>query len=155
MSHRFLMAKLTALVFIGLAAHALAQEYVTDENRSRFIERPYKSTEPGMLSPAAYIDLAKKAVKKMDSEILWRDFQDGVVFRRFYKDAPPADRDIVGVAFVYAGQISGGGTIGGLVGGFIDMKAAVRPVIIVLIRKDRSKVYVNLAHLKERGQVTR
>jgi hypothetical protein len=147
MSHRFLMAKLTALVFIGLTAHAFAQQYVTDENRSRFIERPYKSTEPGMLSPAAYIDLAKKAVKKMDSEILFRDFQEGVVFRRFYKDAPPADRDIVGVAFVYAGQISGGGTIGG---DFIEMKGAVRPVIMVLIRKDRSKVYVNLAHLKER-----
>jgi hypothetical protein len=147
MSHRFLMAKLTALVFIGLTAHAFAQQYVTDENRSRFIERPYKSTEPGMLSPAAYIDLAKKAIKKMDSGILFRDLQEGVVFRRFYKDAPPADRDIVGVAFVYAGQISGGGTIGG---DFIEMKSAVRPVIMVLIRKDRSKVYVNLAHLKER-----
>jgi hypothetical protein len=147
MSHRFLMAKLTALVFIGLAAHASAQQYVTDENRARFTERPYKSAEPGMLSPAAYIDLAKKAVKKMDGEILFRDFDDGIVFRRFYKDAPPADRDIVGVAFVYAGQISGGGTIGG---DFIDIKAAVRPVIMVLIRKDRSKVYVNVAHLKER-----
>ena len=151
MSHRFLMAKLTALVFIGLTAHAFAQQYVTDENRSRFIERPYKSTEPGMLTPAAYIDLAKKAIKKMDSDILFREWTDGVVFRRFYKDAPPADRDIVGVAFVYGGQISGGGTIGGLVGGFIDMKAAVRPVIMVLIRKDRSKIYVNVAHLKERG----
>jgi hypothetical protein len=151
MSHRFLSAKLTAVIFVSLAAHSFAQEYVTDENRSRFTERPYKSTEPGMLPPSAYIELAKKAVKKMDSEIAFRDWQDGVVFRRFYKDAPPADRDIVGVAFVYAGQISGGGTIGGLVGGFIDMKAAVRPVIMVLIRKDRSKVYVNVAHLKERG----
>jgi hypothetical protein len=147
MSHRFLMPKLTALVFMALATHALAEDYVTDENRSRFIERPYKSTEPGMLSPAAYIDLAKKAIHKMDKDILFRDFQEGVVFRRFYKDAPPADRDIVGVAFVYAGQISGGGEIGG---GFIDIKGAVRPVIMVLIRKDRSKVYVNLAHLKER-----
>ena len=141
------MAKLTALIFMGLAAHALAQEYVTDENRSRFTERPYKSTEPGMLPPAAYIELAKKAVHKMDKDILFREFTDGVVFRRFYRDAPAADRDIVGVAFVYAGQISGGGTIGG---DFIDMKAAVRPVIMVLIRKDRSKVYVNVAHLKER-----
>ena len=147
MSHRFLMAKLTALIFMGLAAHALAQEYVTDENRSRFTERPYKSTEPGMLPPSAYIELAKKAVKKMDNEILFRDYREGVVFRRFYKDAPAADRDIVGVAFVYGGQISGGGTIGG---DFIEMKGAVRPVIMVLIRKDRSKVYVNLAHLKER-----
>jgi hypothetical protein len=147
MSHRFLIAKLTALVFISLSAHAFAQQYVTDENRSRFIERPYQSTEPGMLSPAAYVDIAKKAIHQMDKDILFRDFQDGVVFRRFYKDAPPADRDIVGVAFVYAGQISGGGTIGG---GFIEMKGAVRPVIMVLIRKDRSKVYVNLAHLKER-----
>ena len=144
------MAKLTAVVFMSLAAHAFAQDYVTDENRSRFSERPYKSAEPGMLPPSAYIELAKKAVKKMDNEILFRDYQEGVVFRRFYKDAPAADRDIVGVAFVYAGQISGGGTIGGLVGGFIDMKAAVRPVIMVLIRKDRSKIYVNVAHLKER-----
>src|ERR1700730_18394350 len=102
MSHRFLMAKLTALVFMGLAAHALAQQYVTDENRSRFSERPYTSAEPGMLPPSAYVELAKKAIKKMDNEILFRDFTDGVVFRRFYKDAPAADRDIVGVAFVYA-----------------------------------------------------
>ena len=151
MSHRFLLAKLTALIFVGLAAHALAQEYVTDENRGRFTERPYKTAEPGMLPPSAYVELAKKAVKKWDSEIIFRDFQEGVVFHRFYKDAPAADRDIVGVAFVYAGQISGGGTIGGLVGGFIDMKAAVRPVIMVLIRKDRSKIYVNVTHLKERG----
>jgi hypothetical protein len=149
MDRRFLMVKLTALILVGLAVHAVAQEYTTDEKR-HFTERPYKTAEPGMLTPAAYIELAKKAVRKMDSEILWRDFQEGVVFRRFYKDAPPADRDIVGVAFVYAGQISGGGTIGGLVGGFIDMKAAVRPVIMVLIRKDRSKIYVNVAHLKER-----
>jgi hypothetical protein len=147
MSHRFLMAKLTALVFMGLAAHALAQQYVTDENRSRFSERPYKSAEPGMLAPSAYIELAKKAVHKMDSEILFREFSDGVVFRRFYRDAPPADRDIVGVAFVYGGQISGGGEIGG---GFVYLKEAKRPVIMVLMRKDRSKIYVNLAHLKER-----
>jgi hypothetical protein len=147
MSHRFLMAKLVALVFMSLAAHAFAQQYVTDENRSRFSERPYTSAEPGMLPPSAYIELAKKAVKKMDSEILLRDFQEGVVFRRFYKDAPSADRDIVGVAFVYAGQISGGGEIGG---GFVYMKDARRPVILVLMRKDRSKIYVNLAHLKER-----
>src|SRR4051794_34303180 len=150
MWHRFLMAKLTALIFVGFAAHAVAQDYVTDEKR-HFTERPYKTAEPGMLTPAAYVELAKKAVKQMYSDILWREFADPVVFRRFYRDAPPADRDMVGVAFVYAGQISGGGTIGGLVGGFIDMKAAVRPVLMVLIRKDRSKVYVNVAHLKERG----
>ena len=148
MWHRFLLAKLTALIFVGLAAHAVAQEYVTDEDRGRFIERPYKSAEPGMLPASAYIELAKKAVRKMYSDILFREFQDGVVFRRFYKNAPSADRDIVGVAFVYAGQISGGGEIGG---GFVDIKEAKRPVIVVLIRKDRSKIYVNVAHLKERG----
>jgi hypothetical protein len=146
--HRlFLMVKVTALIFVGFAAHAAAQDYVTDENRSRFTERPYNSTEPGMLSPAAYIELAKKSIKKMDKDILFREFQDPVVFHRFYKDAPAADRDIIGVAFVYGGQISGGGEIGG---GFVFMKDAKRPVIMVLIRKDRSKVYVNLAHLKER-----
>lgn len=145
------MVKLAALFFLSVTANAFAQEYTTDENRSRFVERPYKSAEPGMLPPAAYIELAKKAIKKMDKDILFRDFAEPVVFRRFYKDAPAADRDIVGVAFVYAGQISGGGEIGGLVGGFIEEKGAVRPVIMVLIRKDRSKIYVNLAHLKERG----
>jgi hypothetical protein len=146
MDRRFLVVKMAALIFVGLAAHAVAQEYVTDENR-HFTERPYKTAEPGMLSPAAYIELAKKAVKKMASEIVFREFADPVVFRRFYRDAPPADRDIVGVAFVYAGDISGGGMIGG---GFVYMRDAKRPVIMVLIRKDRSKIYVNLAHLKER-----
>lgn len=141
------MVKLTALIFLCLAANALAEDYVTDENRSRFTERPYKSAEPGMLPPSAYVEIAKKAIHKMDSAILFRDFTDGVVFRRFYRDAPAADRDIIGVAFVYAGQISGGGEIGG---GFVYIKEAKRPVIVVLIRKDRSKVYVNVAHLKER-----
>lgn len=145
--HRpFLMVKVTVLIFVGLAAHAVAQEYVTDENR-HFTERPYKTAEPGMLSPSAYIELAKKAVKKMSNEIVFREFQDGVVFRRFYRDAPAADRDIVGVAFVYAGDISGGGMIGG---GFVYMRDAKRPVIMVLMRKNLSKIYVNLAHLKER-----
>ncbi len=143
------MVNLIALIFVGFTACAVAQEYTTDETR-HFTERPYKKTEPGMLSPAAYIELAKKAVKKYDSEVLFREWQDGVVVRRFYRDAPPEDRDIVGVAFVYAGDISGGGTVGGLVGGFIYMRDAKRPVIMVLMRKNLSKIYVNLAHLKER-----
>jgi hypothetical protein len=148
MHRRFLMNAI-ALIFVGFAAHAVAQEYTTDETR-HFTERPYKKTEPGMLSPAAYIELAKKAVKKYDSEVLFREWQDGVVVHRFYRDAPPEDRDIIGVAFVYAGDISGGGTVGGLVGGFIYMRDAKRPVIMVLMRKNLSKIYVNLAHLKER-----
>ncbi|MFL6521481.1 MAG: hypothetical protein ACJ8NS_14770 [Chthoniobacterales bacterium] len=146
MLRRFLIVNAIALIFVGFAAHALAQEYTTDEKR-HFTERPYKTAEPGMLTPAAYIELAKKAVKKMSNEIVFREFQDGVVFRRFYRDAPPEDRDIVGVAFVYAGDISGGGLIGG---GFVYMKDAKRPVIMVLMRKNLSKIYVNLAHLKER-----
>jgi hypothetical protein len=146
MDRRLLLLKVTALIFVSLAAHAVAQEYVTDENR-HFTERPYKTAEPGMLPPGAYIELAKKAVKKMDSEILFRDFAEPVVLRRFYKDAPPADRDIVAVAFIYGGDISGGGMVGG---GFVYMRDARRPVIMALIRKDRSKIYVNLAHLKER-----
>jgi hypothetical protein len=146
MDRRFLVVKMAALIFVGFAAHAFAQEYVTDENR-HFTERPYKTAEPGMLSPPAYIELAKKAVKKMTNEILFREFAEPVVFRRFYRDAPPADRDIVGVAFVYAGDISGGGMVGG---GFVYMRDAKRPVIMVLMRKNLSKIYVNLAHLKER-----
>jgi hypothetical protein len=146
MHRRFLIVNAIALIVVGFAAHAVAQEYTTDEKR-HFTERPYKTAEPGMLTPAAYVELAKKAVKKWDGDVAFREFQDGVVFRRFYRDAPAEDRDIVGVAFVYAGDISGGGMVGG---GFVYMRDAKRPVIMVLMRKNLSKIYVNVAHLKER-----
>jgi hypothetical protein len=135
------------LVFCGLAAHALAQDYVSNEDRSRFREQPYEAAEPGMLPPSAYIEMAKKAVHEK-SKVTFLNFSDGIVTRRFYRNAPPADRDIICVQFVYQGSLSGGGLIGR---GFIATEAdQPTPVIQALIRKDRSKIYLNEIHYKHR-----
>ena len=135
------------LVFLGLAAHAVAQDYVSSEDTSRFREKPYEAAEPGMLPPSAYIEMAKKAFHEK-SKVTFLHFSDGIVTHRFYRNAPPADRDIICVQFVYQGSISGGGLIGR---GFIAMNAdQPTPVIQALIRKDRSKIYLNTVHYKHR-----
>jgi hypothetical protein len=134
------------LVFLGLAAQVLAVDYVSSENRARFREQPYKAAEPGLLPPSAYIEMAKKAFHEK-TEVTFRKFSDGIVTRRFYPTAPPADRDIICVQFVYLGTISGGGLISP--GSFIAMNAdQPTPVVQALIRKDRSKIYLKLIHYK-------
>jgi hypothetical protein len=138
---------IAAIVFVGLAAHAVAEDYVSSEDRSRFSEQPYKAAEPGMLPPSAYIEMAKKAVHEK-SKVTFLNFSDGIVTRRFYRNAPPADRDIICVQFVYQGSLSGGGLIGR---GFIATEAdQPTPVIQALIRKDRSKIYLKAIHYKHR-----
>lgn len=135
------------LVFLGVVAHALAQDYVSSEDTSRFREQPYEAAEPGMLPPSAYIEMAKKAVREK-SKVTFLHFSDGVVTRRFYRNAPLADRDIICVQFVYQGSLSGGGLIGS---GFIHTRAdQPTPVIQALIRKDRSKIYLKMIHYKHR-----
>lgn len=132
---------MAALVFLGLAAHAVAQNYVSSEDRSRFREQAYKGAEPGMLPPSAYIELAKKAVHGQSKTLTFHMYSDGIVTRRFYRNAPAADRDMICVQFVYEGVVSGGGTIGR---GFIAQRDDPPiPVIQALIRKDLSKIYLN------------
>jgi hypothetical protein len=137
---------MAALVFLGLAAHAMAQSYVASEDKSRFREQPYRETEPGMLPPSAYIEMAKKAVHEKSPKVTFLNFSDGIVTRRFYRNAPATDRDIICVQFVYEGSVSGGGLIGrGLIYSRADRPT---PVIQALIRKDLSKIYLKLIRYK-------
>lgn len=94
-----------------------------------------------MLSPDEYIELAKNAIHSHFKNVHFNIFTDGVVSHRFYRNAPPADRDIICVTFLYQGKISGGGLIGG--GNIITNPDPLIPGIVALIRKDRSKIYVN------------
>jgi hypothetical protein len=98
-----------ALVFAGIVRAAQAQAYTASEDRSRFVEQPYKTALSGMKPPAAYIEMAKKAIKAKDSEIIFRQFSEPIVTHRIYRNAPSSDRDIIAVQFVYEGSISGGG----------------------------------------------
>jgi hypothetical protein len=137
---------LPALVFLGVAAHAVAEDYVSSEDTSRFQEQPYRAAEPGMLPPSAYIEMAKKAAHQKSAKVTFLMYSDGIVTRRFYRNAPPADRDIICVQFVYEGAVSGGGLIGrGLIYSRADRPT---PVIQALIRKDLSKIYLNRIYYK-------
>ena len=90
--------------------------------------------------------MAKKAVHERAKKVSFVQFSDGIVTRRFYHNAPAADRDIVCVQFVYEGVVSGGGLVGR---GFIAMKAdRPTPVIQALIRKDLSKIYLKRINYK-------
>ena len=134
-------------LLLGLAAPANAQEYASSEDRSRFTETPYKKQEPGLLAPSAYVNIAKDAIRHASNkQFRLRTFSDPVVSRRIYRNAPPADRDIVAVQFVYQGDLGGGGLVGP---GFIyTRKSLPVPVVQALIRKDGSKVYLNVVTYK-------
>ena len=129
------------LTFPALAA----VNNVTDEDRSRFVERMYEKTEPGLKSPSEYIEIAKKAVhSQYGAGVPLSSLSDGMVTYRIYRDAPKADRDIICVSLVYKASMGGGGLIGR---GFITSKAApARPIVLVLMRRDISKIYVNVVH---------
>jgi hypothetical protein len=128
-------------VFLALvvAASALANWYST-EDESRFRSQPYAKAEPGMLTPAAYIDRATKALRTRYNDIRLAAYDTPRVTRRHYADAPAADRDVICVEFPYKELIKP------------PLPAAkrlpapefmARPVLLVLIRKDLSKIYVN------------
>ena len=135
------------LALVGLTGHAIAQNYVSSEDRSRFVETPYQKALLGMPAPSAYVEIAKKAIHQAsNNEFHLRTFSNPVVSHRIYRDAPKTDRDIVAVEFVYQGELSGGGLVGR---GFIRMEAAPPvPVVQALIRKDGSKVYLNVIKYK-------
>ncbi len=138
---------LVSLLFASMVRFAQAQAFISDEEQSRFSEKSYKTALPGMAAPAAYIALAKKSIKGADSQILFRQFSDPVVTYRVYRNAPPADREIIAVQFVYEGSLSAGGTISRYA---ISMRAIPGvPVLQALIRKDCSKVYLHVIKYKQ------
>jgi hypothetical protein len=134
-------------LFLALTAPASAQHFVTDEDRSRFVERIYNKAEPGLRSPAEYIEIAKKAAhSQYGSDLSFASFSDGIVTYRTYRNAPSTDREIICVSFVYQGVLGGGGLIGR---GFLSQRAVPdRPILLVLMRRNLSKIYVNLVHFK-------
>ncbi len=135
-------AGLMAIFFIGWTASGWAANFTSNEDRSRFQEQSYKQAEPGMLSPAEYIALAEKAVHKRYPKVtLSKSYQDGVVTHRFYHNAPKEDQDVICVSFVYRTPL-GGGFVRSQYGVVTKPKQDI-PVLQALIRKDRSKIYVN------------
>jgi hypothetical protein len=93
------------------------------------------------------IEMAKKAFHEKSKKLTFLKFSDGIVTRRFYRNAPPADRDIICVQFVYEEAIGGGGLVGPR--GFIYTRAdRPTPVLQALIRKDLSKIYLKRIHYK-------
>jgi hypothetical protein len=137
-----------ASIFASFLARAVqAQVFSADADTSRFVEKLYKTALPGMAEPAVYIELAKKAIKGANSEILFRQFSEPIVTYRIYRNAPRSDRDIIAVQFVYEGIISNGGWVGG--GLIINRAVSGVPVLQALIRKDRSKVYLHVVKYKQ------
>jgi hypothetical protein len=134
-------------LLVALAGSVCAQNHVSDEDRSRFVERSYKKAEPGLRAPADYIAIAKKAAHdRYGSEIMFKDYSDGIVTYRTYRNAPKADREIICVAFIYQQVYSGGGYVGG--GTYYLRADPPTPVVLVLMRRDLSKIYVNIVHYK-------
>ena len=136
--------KSTLLLFFLLcsASCALAYEFVSSEDRSRFDSRSYKTVEPGLLAPSAYIEMAKIALHRQLKGVHLNLYSDPVVSRRSYHDAPPKDRDVICVQFVSQEPLNEGGYISrGLIASY---GGGVMPAILVLIRRDLSKIYVNV-----------
>jgi hypothetical protein len=73
--------------FPGLAAQAVAQNYVSSEDKSRFREQAYREAQPGLLPSSAYIEMAKKAVHEQSKKVSFLQYSDGIVTRRFYQPA--------------------------------------------------------------------
>ena len=131
---------IVVLAFLSLTCSLFSQDVTSSEDESRFTGRDYTQTEPGLLSPKAYIELAKKALRARYKEIAFHDYEEPFVKRRFYKDASPPDREIICVKFVYSEPTAPPTK---LAVRFPPAKGPVFPVLLVLIRKDLSKVYIN------------
>jgi hypothetical protein len=123
----------------------LAASVVSDEDRSRFVERLYNKAEPGLRAPQEYVALAKKVISEKYPKVALVDFADGIVTLRTYRDAPKADREIVCVNFAARSNDSHG-----MMGGsyFFQMTEGGKAVLLVLMRPDLSKVYTRVVHLK-------
>ena len=127
------------LLCVCFAAQALATRYST-EDESRFREQPYRKAEPGLLAPSAYVARATQALRVRYHDVQLAAYDAPNVTRRFYTDAPAADRDVVCVKFVYKELIKPPlSTLKKLPAPEFPARAAV----LVLIRKDFSKIYVN------------
>ena len=86
--------------------------------------------------------MAKKALHRQLKGVHLNLYDDPVVRRRSYHDAPPKDRDIICVEFVSREPLNQGGYINrGIIASY---GGGVMPAILVLIRKDLSKIYVNV-----------
>jgi hypothetical protein len=72
--------------------------------------------------------------------VLFRNYNDGEVTRRLYHDAPAADRDMICVAFIIREAV------------WIPREnVPVFPTILVLMRKDLSKIYINQIYIGAQG----
>lgn len=133
---------LAACIFFSVLSHAIAERYST-EDESRFRTEPYTKAEPGMLTPAAYIERAKKALRAQYSDFRLTAYdppEASDVSRRFYADAPATDRDIICVKFFYKELIKAPIAAAKRLP---NPEFMVRPALLVLMRKDLSKIYVN------------
>lgn len=132
------------------AASLIAATVVSDEDRTRFVERLYDRTEPGLRSPAEYVALAKNMVRAKHPDVAFVDFDDGVVTYRTYHNAPEAEHEMICVNFAYhSSSAAEHGHIGGT-GSFIMTGNSRKFVLLVLMRRDLSKVYIKAVHLKSR-----
>jgi hypothetical protein len=129
---------MTALILLSLATYA--QAGYSSEDRSRFQEHEYTKAEPGLLTPAEYIERAKQAVHGKYKDLHFNMYSDGKVKRRFYRNAPAQDRDMICVSFTYRDVVIPPG-----------MNFPGFAVIRVLIRKDLSKIYINEDYVGAKG----
>lgn len=96
-----------------------------------------------MLPPDAYIERAKRALHTRYPDIRLAAYNTPLIFRRFYSDAPAADRDIICVRFAYKEMVKPPFPAAKKLP---NPQMMVRPALLVLMRKDLSKVYVNEAY---------
>jgi hypothetical protein len=130
---------LVACIFFAGLQQAPAERYST-EDESRFRDQPYTKVESGMLAPAAYIERAKKALRSQFSDIRLVAYEAPFVSRRLYADAPATDRDIICVHFLYKELIKPPPSAAKRLP---NLEFMARPALLVLMRKDLSKIYVN------------
>jgi hypothetical protein len=135
------------LILFLCSAPPFAAGTISDEDRTRFVERLYEKAEPGLRTPDEYIALAKKMVyAKYGSRVTFVDYDDGVVTYRTYRDAPKADHEMICVNFAYHRSVSSHGRIGR--GSLYSVNDVSKPVLLVLMRRDLSKTYIRVVHLK-------
>ena len=131
---------LAILVSAILTLHASALIQYSSEDVSRFSSKDYTKAEPGLLKPAEYVERAKKALHQRYRELDFKKIKLAGVTHRFYKDAPPADKEIICVTYIYQQLLTAKSENGGeLPAG----RNSVVPALLVLIRRDLTKVYVN------------
>ena len=145
--HSRLTAFLAVIFLQNWAVECMAINFVSSEDRSRFSEESYKKAAPGMRSPAEYAAMASRAITSKYDVFLDKEYTAPVVTRRYYRDAPKADQDIICVSYVFRRLLGGGGTHG--TNGIFSKPNQDRPVLQALIRRDGSKIYVHMITYKQ------